>query len=252
VAVEIAAGPGRPALAAAGIAQVGMAEVAYQRDDLDAALAHVTEGIARSRQLTYAQSLATGLATLAWIRQATGDAAGALEAMGEAEWVAPSGGVASLLNPVPAQRARLLLARGDLAAALRWTQQRGLGADDDPSYPREPEYLVLARVLLAQDRPDQARGLLERLHALAAAQQRTGSLVEMQALQALTLATSGDEPGAVAALAEAVWLARPQGYVRVFVDEGSPMGALLGRLVAAQRTQQTAAKNASWEFMPHG
>jgi LuxR family maltose regulon positive regulatory protein len=248
-ALEIAAGPGRPALPAAGIAWVGMAEVAYQRDDLDTALEYVTEGVARSRQLTYTQSLATGLATLAWIRQAKGDAAGALDAMGEAERAAPSRGVASLLNPVPAERARLLLAHGDLAAALHWTQQRGLGANDDPSYPREPEYLVLARLLLAQDRPDQARGLLERLHATAAAQARTGSLIEIQALQALALAASGDQPGAVAALDEAVWLGRPQGYVRVFADEGPPMGALLGRLVAAQRAAPSAARGIPLEYL---
>jgi LuxR family maltose regulon positive regulatory protein len=59
-----------------------------------------------------------------------------------------------LVNPVPAQRARLLLAQGDLAAAARWTDERGLGPDDQPSYPREPEYLVLARVLVAQGLPD--------------------------------------------------------------------------------------------------
>src|SRR6266540_1272996 len=172
-ALEIAAGPGRPALPAAGIAQVGMAEVAYQRDELDAALEHVSEGIALCRQLTYSQPLATGLATLAWIRQAGGDAAGALEAIGEAARVAHGPGVTNLLNPVPAQRARLLLAQGDAAAAARWTEKCGLRADDEPSYPREPEYLVLARVLLAQDRPDQALALLERLRAAAAAQGRS-------------------------------------------------------------------------------
>ena len=81
-ALEITAAPGRPALPAAGIAYVGLAEVAYQRDELDAALRHVTEGIALCRQLAYTPPLATGLATLAWIRQASGDAAGALEAIG--------------------------------------------------------------------------------------------------------------------------------------------------------------------------
>jgi ATP/maltotriose-dependent transcriptional regulator MalT len=241
-ALEVAAPPGQPALPAAGMAQVGLAEVAYQRGELDTALEHLTEGIARCRQLAYTQPLATGLATLAWIRQAQGDSAGALEAIGEAEQVAPGLGVASLLNPAPALRARLLLAQSDLAVVARWTGERGLGADDEPSYPREPEYLVLARVLLAQDRPDQALGLLGRLHALAAAQQRTGSLIEIQALRALALAGSGEEAGALAVLAEALTLACPQGYVRVFADEGAPMGALLGRLVTAQRTQQTAAR----------
>jgi MalT-like TPR region len=55
-------------------------------------------------------------------------------------------------------------------------------------------------VLLAQELPDRALGLLERLHTLAVAQQRTGSLIEIQALQALALAGDGDEPGGVAAL----------------------------------------------------
>jgi LuxR family transcriptional regulator, maltose regulon positive regulatory protein len=143
-ALEIAAPPGRPVLPAAGIAHVGLAEVAYQRNQLDTALAQVTEGVALCRPLTYTQALAIGLATLAWIRQANGDHAGALEAIGDAERVAPGPEVASLLNPVPAQWARLLLAQGDLTAAARWTNERGLGADE-PSYAREPEYLVLAR-----------------------------------------------------------------------------------------------------------
>jgi LuxR family maltose regulon positive regulatory protein len=95
---------------------------------------------------------------------------------------------------------------------------------------------VLARILLAQNRPGQALALLDRLHAAAAAQSRTGSLIEAGALRALALAATGDEAGAVTALAEALLLACPQGHVRVFADGGSPMVALLGRLVAAQRT----------------
>jgi len=237
-ALEITAMPGRPALPGAGIAHVGLAEVAYQRGQLDTARRHLSEGIAACRQLGYTQLLATGLATLAWIRQAEGDAAGALDAIGEAERAAPA--VTSLLNPVPAQRARLLLAQGDVAAAARWTKERGLAAGDEPGYPQEPEYLVLARVLLAQDHPGQALPLLERLHAAAAAQRRTGSVIEARALQALALAASGDQPGAVATLAGALTLACPQGYVAVFADEGAPMRALLARLAAAQRAGQPA------------
>ncbi|HZC98837.1 MAG TPA: LuxR C-terminal-related transcriptional regulator [Actinomycetes bacterium] len=250
-ALEVAAPPGRPALPGAGMAQVGLAEVAYQRGELDAALEQVTEGIGRCRQLVYTPPLAMGLATLAWIRQAMGDAAGALEAMGEAERVAPGPGVASLLNPVPAQRARLQLAHGEVAAAARWTKARGLGGDDEPSYPREPGYLVLARVLLAQDRPDQALGLLGRLLAAAVAQGRLGSVVEIQALRALALAAGGEQSGALAVLAEALALACERGYVRVFADEGAPMGTLLGRLVTTprQREEQTAARSVPLECL---
>jgi len=138
---------------AAGIGYVGMAEVAYQRGDLDTAHQQVTEGIPLCRQLNWTQPLAAGLVTLAWIRQAGGDPGGALEAMREAERIALSPSVTSLLNPVPVQRARLLLARGDFAAAARWAQERGLRIDDEPIYHKEREHLVLARVLLAQDQP---------------------------------------------------------------------------------------------------
>jgi len=242
MALEIATGPGRPSPPSAGIACVGMAGVEYQRSELDAAFRHVTEGIALLRPASYTSPIATGLATLAWIRQARGDAAGALEAIGEAEQVAPSPAVTDLTNPLPAQRARLLLAQGDAAAAARWTQQRSLDADDEPGYPQEREYLVLARVLLAQDRPGRALALLERLLHAAVSQDRIGSVIEIQALRALALAASADEPAAVAALAEAVTLACPQGYVRVFADEGAPMRALLGRLIAAQRTEASPAR----------
>jgi LuxR family maltose regulon positive regulatory protein len=53
----------------------------------------------------------------------------------------------------------------------------------------------------------------------AAARDRAGSLIEIGALRALALAAGGEDTAAVAALAEALTLACPQGYVRVFADE---------------------------------
>jgi LuxR family transcriptional regulator, maltose regulon positive regulatory protein len=240
-ALEMAAAPRRPALPAAGMAYVGMAEVAYQRGELAAALEDVTKGIELCRRFVEAPALAIGLVALAWIRQAQGDRAGALAAMDEAGRVGPSPEVTALLNPVPAQRARLLLAQGDLAAAAGWTNQRGLRPDDRPSYQREPEHLVLARVLLAERAPEQALGLLRRLHDLAAGQGRVGSVIEVQALQALALAARGDERGALAALVGALALAWPEGYLRVFVDEGAAMASLLDRLAEPGRRGQVAA-----------
>jgi LuxR family maltose regulon positive regulatory protein len=87
-----------------------------------------------------------------------------------------------------------------------------------------------------------ALGLLERLHARAATQARTGSLIEIHALQALARSADGDQPGALTALAEALALAAPEGYLRVFVDEGPPMAALLRQLLAAGATNRAVAK----------
>jgi LuxR family maltose regulon positive regulatory protein len=149
--------------------------------------------------------------------------------------------VAALFNPVPSQRARLLLAQGDVQAAARWAAAAGLSPDDEPDYPREPAYLVLARVLLAQNDPGAALALLQRLLAAAVGHGRAGSIIEIQALRALALAARGDHAGAVGALIEAVTLARRHGYVRVFADEGAPMRALLTQLPVARPDQQHVA-----------
>jgi LuxR family transcriptional regulator, maltose regulon positive regulatory protein len=232
---------GRPAVPVAGVALVGLAEVLRERGELDAALRHATEAAALCRQLAYGQWLGTSMTVLAWIREAQGDRSGALEAIGEAERSVPNPEVISdLILPVAVQRARLLLAHGEVTEATRWAQRRGLAAEDEPSYPREREYLVLARVLLAEGDPERALGLLGRLHELAATQQRIGGVIEVQALQALALHAAGDEQAALAALAETLILAAPEGWLRVFVDEGAPMAALLGRLVAAKHPSQVA------------
>jgi len=225
-----------------GLAHVGLAQVLYERNELTTALDHATRGVTLCRHLAVTLPLAAGLAVVARIRQAQGDAAGALEAMGEAGRVELSPQVITLLNPVPAQQARLLLAQGDVRAAAEWTTAAGLSPDDEPDYPREPAYLVRARVLLARNDPGLALTLLQRLHAAAAGQGRTGSIIEIQALLALALAACGDQASALSALTEAVTLARPRGYVRVFADEGAPMRALLAQLPAAGPGQQHTAR----------
>ena len=98
---------------------------------------------------------------------------------------------------------------------------------------------MLARLLLTQDRPGLALPLLDRLYAAAAAQDRTGSLIEVGALRALGLAAGDEQNAEVDALAGA--LACPQGYIRVFTDEGPPMAALLGLRITAQRATPAAA-----------
>ena len=242
-ALEMSAVPGRPPLPAAGPAHVGLAEVAYQRNELGVALGHVTEGIALCRQFVHTAPLAEGLMTLAWIRQASGDPAGALDSIAAAMQAAP--GPVGLLNPVPAQRAWLRLAQGDLAEAVSWTQENGLGPGDEPDYLRELGHVVLSQLLLAQGRPSEALALLDRLYTAALDQDRTGSVIEVGALRALALSASGDETAAVASLSDTLSLACPQGYVRVFADKGPPMAALLARLVAAQRGSHIAEARVS-------
>jgi ATP/maltotriose-dependent transcriptional regulator MalT len=234
--------PEAPALSALGLMHPGVAAVLYERDELAGALEHATEGLAGCRQLatgwsvTSGRMLAEALVILARIRQALGDQPAASAAISEAGDVGPSPDVADLFNPAGAQRTRLLLAQGQLAQAAAWVAARGMDPADQPGYPREREYLLLARLLIATGEPERALPLLGRLHAAAAAQDRTGSLVEVRAVTALALAACGQDAAAVAALAGALTLAWPEGYVRVFADEGAPLAAVLDRLTAGQRS----------------
>jgi ATP/maltotriose-dependent transcriptional regulator MalT len=96
---------GRPALPASGVAHVGLAESLREQGELDGALDHASRGVELCRQLGYAQWQVTSLAALAWIRQARGDPAGALEAIQEAERVLPSQErVTDLIFPAAVQR----------------------------------------------------------------------------------------------------------------------------------------------------
>jgi LuxR family transcriptional regulator, maltose regulon positive regulatory protein len=79
--------------------------------------------------------------------------------------------------------------------------------------------------VLAGDRPNQAPGQLEHLHAWEIARAGMGNLIEIQALRAL--AAGGKHTAALAALAEALTLAHPQGYFRILAYEGAPMAVLL-------------------------
>jgi LuxR family maltose regulon positive regulatory protein len=127
------------------------------------------------------------------------------------------------------------LAQGDLSAAVSWADACGLSCDDTQlPYPREREYLMLARVRMAQGRKDpvgswlqQTLHLLKRLQASAEAKARRRSMLEILILQALTLDAQGKRDEALSTLHDALKRAEPEGYIRLFVDEGAPMQILL-------------------------
>jgi LuxR family maltose regulon positive regulatory protein len=135
----------------------------------------------------------------------------------------------------------VLIAQGKLAEAWRWARERGLTAADDLDYVHEFEHITLSKLLVAEgmrDHSDErlaaASGLLERLLHAAETGGRAGSAIEVLAWQALADHARGDQAGALASLDRALALAEPEGYVRVVVDGGRPMAALL-KLAAKRR-----------------
>jgi LuxR family maltose regulon positive regulatory protein len=110
---------------------------------------------------------------------------------------------------------------------MRWAQESGLRADDEPEFQYTWEYSVLARVLIAQGTPDRALALLKKLLSVSEAAGAGLQVIETLILQALALHMRGDKEQALTVLARALYLAEPEGLVRTFIDEGPPMGELL-------------------------
>ena len=95
---------------------------------------------------------------------------------------------------------------------------------------------------IAQGRDDPAASflrdalyLLDRLRASAEAKARLNSVLEILVLRALALEAQGNRTAALSTLERTLVLAEPEGYMRLFVDEGAPMRALLREIRARSR-----------------
>jgi LuxR family maltose regulon positive regulatory protein len=264
--LQLATEQGTPAPALRGAADmhVGISGLEHEHNDLRAATQHLL----RSKELGELAGLPKNpyrwRVAMARIRLAQGDSDGALDLLHEAEPLYLSG-LYPNVRPVAALKTRVWIAQGRLSEALGWARERGLSAADDLSYLREFEHITLVRILLARygrDRTDsalqEAIGLLERLLKAAEEDGRMGSAIEILILQALAHQAQDDIPAALVLLQQALILAEPEGHIRMFLDEGSPMAALLreaaahgimpdytGKLLAALKSE---GQNGTGEF----
>jgi LuxR family maltose regulon positive regulatory protein len=232
-ALRLAADQGGTMLRGTADMHVGISRIACERNDLAAATHHLRHAQELGEHTWLPQNPYRWRVAMAGVREAEGDLDGALGLLEEALGVY-MGDFSPNVRPIPALRARVLAAQGRVHEALGWAREQGLSADDEPSYLREFEHVTLARVLLAQARAQHADApmhdaarLLGRLLGAAEAGERTGTIIEILVLQALTSHARGNVPGALAALERGLILAEPEGYVRVFAGQGPAMASLL-------------------------
>ncbi|HKH45604.1 MAG TPA: helix-turn-helix transcriptional regulator, partial [Thermoanaerobaculia bacterium] len=222
-ALAYAAERGSELLPAVGSVRIGMGELLYERDDLDAASRHLAEGVELAGRTGDVEILMWGHVAISQVRQALGDAKGALTAARQAERVAQSSGTKHAIMDAAVWKTRLYLMMGDLASASSERERASCVGEGRP-YSRDSERIILARLLIARNEPGEALRLLAQLHATARTAART---IEILALQALALHAKGQKEEAVSTLAKALVLAEAEGYVRTFVDEGPEMAELL-------------------------
>lgn len=219
-----------PGLRGTADMHAGISEPLLARNEVDRARSHLDAARELGEHAGLPQHPYRSRVAMALLRRAEGDLDGAIELLEAAEPLYNSD-FSPPVRPVAALAARVRLARGDLRGALRWVTDTGVTADDDLAYVREFEHVTLARVLLARDR-DRASltttvQFLDRLLAAALAGGRQGSAVEILILLALAHDAAGDRSASVAALQQALERAEPDGFVRVFLEEGPQLTALL-------------------------
>jgi LuxR family maltose regulon positive regulatory protein len=216
----------------------GLGDLLREWNDLEAAERHLSQGMTLVKgMLTLEPFVAIlGYTALARLEQARGNAYEALATLDAMARLAEQRHFPPhQITQVAAVRAQLELTQGNVAAAISWTESCGLSTEDEElPYPREAEYLTLVRVRIAQARTDPASPflqdvlhLLDRLLGDAQAKARMGSALEILVLRALAQEVQGDQTSALSTLERALVLAEPEGYIRLFVDEGEPMLTLL-------------------------
>jgi LuxR family maltose regulon positive regulatory protein len=147
---------------------------------------------------------------------------------------------------------KLWLAQGDLQAATHWAASllRRLGSDDPFRFENEVTHIAQARVLIAQNKPEEGIALLSHLEEIARSTGRMGRLLEILLLQASALWQRGECEHALLALTRCLELAAPEGYARLFLDEGKPMQSLLVQWLvhASDSPQRTYASHLLSQF----
>lgn len=230
--LQLAANRGMPFFISVSDLHRGLSELLCEQNDLEAA----EQSLLTARQMGekgattgWSQRLCTAQSRL---KASQGDLTQALACLEEAERQ-------YVQNPLPdppisALKARIWIRQGRLIEAFSWAREQNLSPEDELSYRREFEHLTLARALIARYKANKvdadlhtALGLLERLLQAAEAGGRNGSVIEILILQVLAYQAQDDPPRALTPLERALRLAEPEGYVRIFVDEGEAMRLLI-------------------------
>jgi LuxR family transcriptional regulator, maltose regulon positive regulatory protein len=246
-ALQLATGPQGQRLPVASKALIEMGDIKREWNYLEEAEADLAESIELSRQWSEIAAFSAYL-PLARIRMAQGDMVAARQVIETACQIAQKS-EATQLDDLVADllQAIFFIRQGDIAAAMHWAQKRGvvLGVSPEPcpgldesqdyisSHLRKYQQIVLARLFILQVQAAEALDLLEALLAQSQELGRIDLTIEIQILRALAFQIQGDTTQAMDALAQALSLAEPGGYIRIFLDEGEAMIHLL-RQAASQ------------------
>ena len=235
-ALQLARTRGEIAMRGAADLYTELSELCLEQNNLAAAKECLRQSKALGEEIPLPRWQYRWYLAQARIQETEGNLDDALDSLNEAERHYVRGPVPDVRS-VAALKARIWVRQGRLSEARHWATDQGLPVDDDLSYLREFDHITLARILIARYCHDgteraiqEAMALLRQLLQAAKAAGRTRSILEILALQALAHEAKGDTPTAFERLEQALALAEPEGFVRLFIDEGAPMEKLLTKM----------------------
>jgi LuxR family maltose regulon positive regulatory protein len=196
-------------------AHLGLARILYEWNDLETAEQHGRQSLHLARQ--YEKVIDRFILSevfLARIKLAHGDVAGAVASLAQTSQAAREKNFVHRIPEIAAAQVLALLRQGNVTEAAHLAQMHNLP-------------LSLARVYLAQGDTPAALAVLEPLRRMMEAKGWQDELLKVTVLQAVALHTHGDKDTAVQLFSEALALAEPGGFIRIFIDEGTPMAQLL-------------------------
>ena len=215
------------------VLHLGLCEIYLEQGDLEAARHHLQKSEAFGEQYSFAPWYRHWICAHVRIMSAQGNLDGVLEMLNGADHLYYRHPIPDV-RPLKSLVARVWLARGKVREALACVREQNLTVDDELTYLGEFAHITLARLLIAQYRNDleanhihDAQALLKRLLEAAKEGKRVGSVIELLALQTLAFAAQDNISFALASLEQALTLAEPEEYCRMFVNEGPPMARVL-------------------------
>ncbi len=236
-ALQLALTQGDPAIPGTADLYLGLAGLHHERGNVEEVLLNLSKSEALGQEALAAWPYRLRIAQ-AQIKQSQRDMDGAITSLDEAERLYFRTLIPNL-RPISALKTRVWIAQGKLTAALSWEHKQGLSVDDDLSFLRQFEHITLARLRIAQYKQGgndnamlEAMALLNRLLKAAQEGRWLTSMIEILLLQAVAHQAQENLPLARVPLARALTLAEPEGYVRIFADEGLPMAELLSDAAA--------------------
>ncbi len=214
--------------------------VHYQRDELEAAAGHFTSIVENrfTAQIAAYRDAVAGLALIHQIKERSSEASQLVESISQFD-MEQSGREG---NQTRSLRARLMLMQGDLEGAGNWVDTFSGQPPDQPLLWLEEPQVTRVRILLTRGTGADlglAIQILDILDEIAERTHNTRYKIEILALRALTLDAQGETSQADASLKQALDLARLAGIIRVFVDLGKPMQAILHRLAKQDHSVET-------------